>query len=169
MTRTEEFEELRPFLFAIAYRILGSVAEEGREPGAWVELGQDVTQDSVHVSWLPPWLRISATGISTTDIRSHSDSTARCKPRRWYAGRAGGHIVCRRGYRRPRHGRWMARREPGWISSRAGISSPDAIRVNVVKSAISWGSELASPSLIESSARCSLVLRLIGDSSIAWL
>ncbi len=143
--------------------------EAGRELGAWVELVQDVIQDSVHVSWLPPWLRKSATGISTTVIRSHSNSTVRCKPRRWHTGRAGGHIVCRRGYGRPRHGRWMARREPAWISSRAGISSPDAIRVNVVKSAISWGSELASPSLIESSARCSLVLRLISGSSIAWL
>ena len=27
MTRTQEFEELRPLLFAIAYRILGSVSE----------------------------------------------------------------------------------------------------------------------------------------------
>ena len=27
MTRAEEFEELRPLLFAIAYRILGSVSE----------------------------------------------------------------------------------------------------------------------------------------------
>ena len=27
MTRSEEFEELRPLLFAIAYRLLGSVAE----------------------------------------------------------------------------------------------------------------------------------------------
>ena len=27
MTRAEEFEELRPLLFSIAYRILGSVSE----------------------------------------------------------------------------------------------------------------------------------------------
>ena len=27
MTRTEEFQDLRPLLFAIAYRILGSVSE----------------------------------------------------------------------------------------------------------------------------------------------
>ena len=27
MTRVDDFEELRPLLFAIAYRILGSVAE----------------------------------------------------------------------------------------------------------------------------------------------
>lgn len=37
MTRGEEFEELRPFLFAIAYRILGSVAE---------------AEDAVQESWL---------------------------------------------------------------------------------------------------------------------
>jgi RNA polymerase sigma-70 factor (ECF subfamily) len=37
MTRTEEFEELRPLLFAIAYRILGSVAE---------------AEDAVQETWL---------------------------------------------------------------------------------------------------------------------
>jgi len=37
MTRVEEFEELRPLLFAIAYRILGSVAE---------------AEDAVQESWL---------------------------------------------------------------------------------------------------------------------
>jgi RNA polymerase sigma-70 factor, ECF subfamily len=37
MTRGEEFEELRPLLFAIAYRILGSVAE---------------AEDAVQETWL---------------------------------------------------------------------------------------------------------------------
>ncbi len=37
MTRVEEFEELRPFLFAVAYRILGSVAE---------------AEDAVQETWL---------------------------------------------------------------------------------------------------------------------
>jgi DNA-directed RNA polymerase specialized sigma24 family protein len=37
VTRTEEFEELRPLLFAIAYRILGSVAE---------------AEDAVQETWL---------------------------------------------------------------------------------------------------------------------
>lgn len=37
MTRTEEFEELRPLLFSIAYRLLGSVAE---------------AEDAVQESWL---------------------------------------------------------------------------------------------------------------------
>ena len=37
MTRTEEFEEVRPLLFSIAYRILGSVAE---------------AEDAVQETWL---------------------------------------------------------------------------------------------------------------------
>jgi RNA polymerase sigma-70 factor, ECF subfamily len=37
LTRTEEFEQLRPLLFAIAYRILGSVSER---------------EDAVHEAWL---------------------------------------------------------------------------------------------------------------------
>ena len=37
MTRGEEFEELRPLLFAIAYRILGSVSE---------------AEDAVQETWL---------------------------------------------------------------------------------------------------------------------
>jgi len=44
MTATEEFEELRPLLFSIAYRILGSVAE---------------AEDAVQEAWLryeaSPW------------------------------------------------------------------------------------------------------------------
>ena len=37
MSRTEEFEELRPLLFAIAYRILGSVSEaEDALQEAWL-------------------------------------------------------------------------------------------------------------------------------------
>ena len=48
MTRAEEFEELRPLLFAIAYRILGSVAE-----------AEDAVQDT--------WLRYQA---SPTEPRS---------------------------------------------------------------------------------------------------
>ncbi|MEU6373509.1 RNA polymerase sigma-70 factor [Streptomyces sp. NPDC046909] len=48
MTRTEEFEELRPLLFSIAYRILGSVSE-----------AEDAVQET--------WLRYEA---STTEPRS---------------------------------------------------------------------------------------------------
>ncbi|MBL1087410.1 RNA polymerase sigma-70 factor [Streptomyces actinomycinicus] len=48
MSRTEEFEELRPLLFSIAYRILGSVSE-----------AEDAVQET--------WLRFAA---STTEPRS---------------------------------------------------------------------------------------------------
>lgn len=51
MTRTEEFEELRPLLFAIAYRILGSVAE-----------AEDAVQES--------WLRYEATPTRPTSTKA---------------------------------------------------------------------------------------------------
>lgn len=45
MTRTEEFEELRPLLFAIAYRILGSVSEaEDAVQETWLRLEASPTQ-----------------------------------------------------------------------------------------------------------------------------
>ena len=45
MTRTEEFEELRPLLFAIAYRILGSVAEaEDAVQETWLRYETSATQ-----------------------------------------------------------------------------------------------------------------------------
>ena len=44
MTRGEEFEELRPLLFAIAYRILGSVAEaEDAVQETWLRYGTTPT------------------------------------------------------------------------------------------------------------------------------
>jgi RNA polymerase sigma-70 factor, ECF subfamily len=45
MTRTEQFEELRPLLFAIAYRILGSVAEaEDAVQETWLRYESSPTQ-----------------------------------------------------------------------------------------------------------------------------
>jgi RNA polymerase sigma-70 factor (ECF subfamily) len=45
MTRTEEFEKLRPLLFAIAYRILGSVAEaEDAVQETWLRYESSSTQ-----------------------------------------------------------------------------------------------------------------------------
>jgi len=45
MTRSEEFEELRPLLFAIAYRILGSVAEaEDAVQETWLRYESSPTQ-----------------------------------------------------------------------------------------------------------------------------
>ncbi|NUP50382.1 MAG: RNA polymerase sigma-70 factor [Catenulispora sp.] len=52
MTRTEEFEELRPLLFSIAYRILGSVAE-----------AEDAVQES--------WLRWQASQARVTSAKSY--------------------------------------------------------------------------------------------------
>ena len=51
MTRTEEFEELRPLLFAIAYRILGSVSE-----------AEDAVQET--------WLRYQASPAQPTSAKA---------------------------------------------------------------------------------------------------
>ena len=51
MTRTEEFQELRPLLFAIAYRILGSVSE-----------AEDAIQET--------WLRYEASPTQPTSIKA---------------------------------------------------------------------------------------------------
>jgi RNA polymerase sigma-70 factor (ECF subfamily) len=51
MTRAEEFEELRPLLFAISYRILGSVAE-----------AEDAVQDT--------WLRYEASPTQPTSTKA---------------------------------------------------------------------------------------------------
>jgi RNA polymerase sigma-70 factor, ECF subfamily len=51
MTRDEEFEELRPLLFSIAYRILGSVAE-----------AEDAVQET--------WLRYQASPTQPTSIKA---------------------------------------------------------------------------------------------------
>jgi RNA polymerase sigma-70 factor, ECF subfamily len=45
MTRDEDFEELRPLLFAIAYRIRGSVAEaEDAVQGTWLRYESSPTR-----------------------------------------------------------------------------------------------------------------------------
>ena len=49
----------------------------------------------------------------------------------------------------------------GWISSRSGISSPDASRLNMPSREASPGSDSASPSSMDSRACCSRALRLI--------
>jgi RNA polymerase sigma-70 factor (ECF subfamily) len=51
MSRSEEFEELRPLLFAIAYRILGSVAE-----------AEDAVQET--------WLRYESSSIEPTSTKA---------------------------------------------------------------------------------------------------
>src|SRR5580700_886076 len=51
MTRAEEFERLRPLLFSIAYRILGSVAE-----------AEDAVQET--------WLRYAASPTQPTSVKA---------------------------------------------------------------------------------------------------
>jgi RNA polymerase sigma-70 factor (ECF subfamily) len=51
MTRAEEFEELRPLLFSIAYRILGSVSE-----------AEDAVQEA--------WLRYAASPVQPTSAKA---------------------------------------------------------------------------------------------------
>lgn len=52
MTRAEQFQELRPLLFSIAYRLLGSVGE-----------AEDAVQET--------WLRWDASGVEPTSVRSY--------------------------------------------------------------------------------------------------
>lgn len=52
MTRADQFEELRPLLFSIAYRLLGSVGE-----------AEDAVQET--------WLRWDASGVEPTSLRSY--------------------------------------------------------------------------------------------------
>lgn len=47
MSRTEEFEELRPLLFSLAYRILGSVGEaEGAVQATWLRFEPSPTRSA---------------------------------------------------------------------------------------------------------------------------
>ena len=52
MTRTEEFQDLRPLLFAIAYRILGSVSE-----------AEDAVQET--------WLRFDSAAAAPTSVKAY--------------------------------------------------------------------------------------------------
>ena len=53
MTRTEEFEEVRPLLFAIAYRILGSVSEaEDAVQETWLRYAASSTQPASPKAYL---------------------------------------------------------------------------------------------------------------------
>ncbi len=67
MTRTEEFEELRPLLFAIAYRILGSVSEaEDAVQEAWLRYEASRT----HPTSTKAFLSAVVTRISIDVLRS---------------------------------------------------------------------------------------------------
>ncbi|MFK4099773.1 RNA polymerase sigma-70 factor [Streptomyces sp. NPDC019531] len=56
MTRTEEFQELRPLLFSIAYRILGSVGE-----------AEDAVQET--------WLRYESTSTEPRSVKAYLSAT----------------------------------------------------------------------------------------------
>ncbi|WP_406217281.1 RNA polymerase sigma-70 factor [Streptomyces canus] len=56
MSRTEEFQELRPLLFSIAYRILGGVAE-----------AEDAVQET--------WLRYEATATEPRSVKAYLSTT----------------------------------------------------------------------------------------------
>jgi RNA polymerase sigma-70 factor (ECF subfamily) len=67
VTRTEEFEELRPLLFAIAYRILGSVSEaEDAVQETWLRYEASPTQPTSTKAFLSAVV----TRISIDELRS---------------------------------------------------------------------------------------------------
>ena len=67
MTRTEEFEELRPLLFAIAYRILGSVSEaEDAVQETWLRYEASPTQPTSTKAFLSAVV----TRVSIDELRS---------------------------------------------------------------------------------------------------
>ena len=71
MTRTEEFEELRPLLFSIAYRILGSVAEaEDAVQEAWLRYEATPTQPASPKAFLSAVVtRISIDVLRSARVR----------------------------------------------------------------------------------------------------
>jgi len=67
MTRAEEFEELRPLLFSIAYRILGSVAEaEDAVQETWLRYAASATQPTSAKAFLSA----AVTRVSIDVLRS---------------------------------------------------------------------------------------------------
>ena len=67
MTRTEEFEQLRPLLFSIAYRILGSVAEaEDAVQETWLRYAASATQPTSAKAFLSA----AVTRVSIDVLRS---------------------------------------------------------------------------------------------------
>jgi RNA polymerase sigma-70 factor (ECF subfamily) len=71
MTRTEEFEELRPLLFSIAYRILGSVSEaEDAVQETWLRYQASATQPTSPKAFLSAVVtRISIDVLRSARVR----------------------------------------------------------------------------------------------------
>ena len=84
MTRAEEFEELRPLLFAIAYRILGSVAEaEDAVQETWLRYQASPAQPRSAKAFLSAVVtRISIDVLRSSGGRSTPGhgSPSRCSP-----------------------------------------------------------------------------------------
>lgn len=74
MTRVEEFEELRPMLFAIAYRILGSVSEaEDAVQETWLRFADSATEPTSTRSYLATVVtRISIDVLRSARVRRES-------------------------------------------------------------------------------------------------
>jgi RNA polymerase sigma-70 factor (ECF subfamily) len=74
MTRGEEFEELRPLLFAIAYRILGSVAEaEDAVQETWLRYESSLTQPTSTKAFLSAVVtRVSIDVLRSARVRRES-------------------------------------------------------------------------------------------------
>ncbi|MER0241566.1 RNA polymerase sigma-70 factor [Streptomyces sp. HSW2009] len=74
MTRVEEFEELRPMLFAIAYRILGSVSEaEDAVQETWLRFANSATEPKSTRSYLATVVtRISIDVLRSARVRRES-------------------------------------------------------------------------------------------------
>ncbi|HYJ67550.1 MAG TPA: RNA polymerase sigma-70 factor [Nocardioidaceae bacterium] len=74
MTRAEEFEELRPLLFAIAYRILGSVSEaEDAVQETWLRYEASPTQPTSTKAYLSAVVtRISIDVLRSARVRRES-------------------------------------------------------------------------------------------------
>ena len=79
MTRTEEFEGLRPLLFAIAYRILGSVTEaEDALQETWLRWESSATQARSSKAYLSAVVtRISIDGLRSARMRRLVPSAAK--------------------------------------------------------------------------------------------
>ena len=87
MTRTEEFEELRPLLFAIAYRILGSVAEaEDAVQDTWLRYESSPTEPTLAQGYLSAVVtRISIDVLRSARVRREYVGQwfpSRCSPTR---------------------------------------------------------------------------------------
>jgi RNA polymerase sigma-70 factor (ECF subfamily) len=84
MNRTEEFEELRPLLFAIAYRILGSVSEaEDAVQETWLRYEGSPTQPTSAKAFLSAVVtRISIDVLRSARVRRERSTWGRGSPSR---------------------------------------------------------------------------------------